>query len=80
MVPKPNLIQQKKRCYYYINEQTQVLLPKKNLNNFFFLISKGNFIQELNNESPEYTRSIQPGTNIIKYINYKHPSNHRPKK
>ena len=47
---------------------------------FFFLISKGNFIQELNNESPEYTRSIQPGTNIIKYINYKHPSNHRPKK
>ena len=80
MVPKPNLIQQKKRCYYYINEQTQVLLPKKNLNNFFFLISKGNFIQELNNESPEYTRSIQPRTNIIKYINYKHPSNHRPKK
>ena len=47
---------------------------------FFFLISKGNFIQELNNESPEYTRSIQPRTNIIKYINYKHPSNHRPKK
>ena len=46
---------------------------------FFFLISKGNFIQDLNNESPEYTRSIQPGTNIIKYINYKHPSNHRPK-
>ena len=47
---------------------------------FFFLLSKGNFIQELNNESPEYTGSIQPGTNIIKYINYKHLSNHRPKK
>ena len=46
----------------------------------FFLLSKGNFIQELNNESPEYTGSIQPGTNIIKYINYKHLSNHRPKK
>ena len=46
----------------------------------FFLISKGNFIQELNNESPTYTGSKQPGTNIIKYINYKHPSNHRPKK
>ena len=28
MVPKPNLIQQKKCCYYYINEQTQVLLQK----------------------------------------------------
>ena len=79
MVPKLNLIQQ--RCYYYINEQTQVLLQKKSSINFFFLwISKGNFIQELNNESPEYTGSIQPGTNIIKYINYKHPSNHRPKK
>ena len=47
---------------------------------FFFLLSKGNFIQELNNESPEYTGSIQLGTNIIKYINHKHPSNHRPKK
>ena len=46
----------------------------------FFLISKGNFIQELNNESLEYTGSIQQGTNIIKYINYKHPSNCRPKK
>ena len=47
---------------------------------FFFFISKGNFIQELNNESLKYTGSIKPGTNIIKYINYKHPSNHRLKK
>ena len=46
----------------------------------YILISKGNFIQELNNESPTYTGSKQPGTNIIKYINYKHPSNHRLKK
>ena len=59
MVPKPNLIQQKKRCYYYINEQTQVLLQKKMRNNFFFLTSKGNFIRELNNESPEYTAGDQ---------------------
>ena len=29
---------------------------------FIFLISKGNFIQELNNESPTYTGSKQPGT------------------
>ena len=27
---------------------------------FFFLISKGNFIQILNNESPEYTGGIWP--------------------
>ena len=47
---------------------------------FFFLISKENFIQRHNNESPKYTGSIQQGTKIIKYINYKHPSNHRPKK
>ena len=43
-------------------------------NNFFFLISKGNFIQILNNESPKYTRSIQQGIKIIKYIYYKYPS------
>ena len=29
-------------------------------------------MQKLNNESPEYTGSIQQGTKIIKYINYKH--------
>ena len=53
---------------------------KKSKPFFFFLISKGNFIQELYNESPEYIGSIQQGANIIKYINYKHPSNHRSKK
>ena len=48
--------------------------------NFLFLISKGNFIQILNNESPKYTGSIQQETKIIKNINYKHPLNHRLKK
>ena len=51
-----------------------------NLGFFFFFLSKGNFIQEFNNESPKYTGSIHLRTNIIKYINYKHPSNHRLKK
>ena len=47
---------------------------------FFFWISIGNFIQELNNESTKYIGSIQQGTNIIKCINYRRPSKHRPKK
>ena len=46
----------------------------------FFLIGKENFIQRHNNESPKYIGSIQQGTKIIKNINDKHPSNHRPKK
>ena len=38
-----------------------------NLLSFFFLIiSKGNFIQELNNESPKYTESIDRHNQIHK--------------
>ena len=64
----------------FFHESSSVYVVNNVILFFSFLISKGNFIQELNNESPEYTRSTQPGTNIIKYMNYKHPSNYRPKK
>ena len=58
----------------------RIYIRSLNLFFFFFLISKENFIQRHKNESSKYIGSIQQGTKTIKYINYKHPSNNRPKK
>ena len=58
----------------------KTLKIKKAIVFFFGGISNENFIQSQKKEPPKYIGSIQQGTKTIKYTNYKHQSNHEPKK